>query len=68
LPLETWITAAGDVDDFVPAPPAPPRTSAGPLRLLGDPPGWAGGVTAGDLFAPLVERGAQWATALLDDP
>lgn len=68
LPLDAWITAAGDVDDFVPAPPAPPRTAAGPLRLLGDPPGWAGGVTAGDLFAPLVQRGAQWATALLDDP
>lgn len=68
LPIAAWITAAADVDDFVPSPPAPPRTAAGPLRLLGDPPGWAGGVTAGDLFAPLVERGARWAAALLDDP
>lgn len=68
LPIDSWITAAGDVDDFVPAPPPAPRTSAGPLRLLGDPPGWAGGVSAGDLFAPLVERGARWANELLDDP
>lgn len=41
-----------------------PRTPAGPLRLLGDPPGWAGGVGAGDLFAPLVIRGAAWARRL----
>ena len=68
LPTDAWITATRDVDDLMPAAPAPPRTSAGPLRLLGDPPGWAGGVTAGDLFAPLVERGAAWAAALLDDP
>ena len=68
LPAEAWITATRDVDDLMPAAPAPPRTSAGPLRLLGDPPGWSGGVTAGDLFAPLVERGAAWASALLEDP
>ena len=68
LPLSAWVTARSDVDDFVPAPPAPPMTAAGPLRLLGDPPGWSGGVSAGDLLAPLVERGARWAAALLDDP
>lgn len=68
LPTDAWVSALRDVDDLVPAPPAPPRTSAGPLRLLGDPPGWAGGVSAGDLFAPLVERGAAWAAALLEDP
>ena len=68
LPREFWLAARRDVDDFVPAPPAPPMIAAGPLRLLGDPPGWSGGVSAGDLFAPLVERGARWAVALLDDP
>lgn len=68
LPGDAWVHARRDVDDLVPPPPAPPRTAAGPLRLLGDPPGWAGGVTAGDLFAPLVERGATWAAALLEDP
>jgi hypothetical protein len=41
-----------------------PRTPAGPLRLLGDPPGWTGGVSAGDLFAPLVIRAAAWARRL----
>lgn len=68
LPGDAWIHARRDVDDLVPPPPPPPRTAAGPLRLLGDPPGWAGGVSAGDLFAPLVARGAQWAAALLEDP
>ena len=67
LPREAWLTARRSLDDFVPAPEAP-MISAGPLRLLGDPPGWSGGVSAGDLFAPLVERGARWAAALLDDP
>lgn len=64
----SWTQAGSDVDDFAPAPPQQPRTPAGPLRLLGDPPGWAGGVSAGDLFAPLVQRGAAWAAALLEDP
>ena len=68
MPREAWLSARRDVDDFVPAAPAPPVIAAGPLRLLGDPPGWSGGVSAGDLFAPLVERGARWAAALLEDP
>ena len=68
LPADAWVSARRDVDDLVPPPPAAPRTAAGPLRLLGDPPGWAGGVSAGDLFAPLVERGARWAADLLEDP
>lgn len=64
---QPWIHAARELDELVTAPPQPPRTSAGPLRLLGDPPGWAGGVSAGDLFAPTVERAASWAAALLED-
>lgn len=31
------------------------------LERLGDPPGWAGGVSARDLFTPLVEGAAAWA-------
>jgi len=31
------------------------------LARLGDPPGWAGGVSAQALFGPLVDRGARWA-------
>lgn len=37
-----------------------------PLTRLGDPPGWAGGVSAADLFRPLVERGAGWAARRLE--
>lgn len=44
-----------------------PRTPAPALRALGDPQGWAGGVSAYDLFRPLVERAAQWASSTLDD-
>ena len=65
---ENWTHAPLDVEELMQAAPQPPRTAAGPLRLLGDPPGWAGGVSAGDLFAPLVQRGAAWAAGLLDDP
>ena len=67
LDTRWWAHAPRPLDDLLPTPPEPPRTPAGPLRLLGDPPGWAGGVSAADLFAPLVERGASWAADLLRD-
>ena len=52
----------------VPLPPVrAPRTVASPLRILGDPPGWAGPAPAAALFTPLVEAAAQRARALLDD-
>lgn len=38
---------------------------ASPLRLLGDPPGWRGGVGAAALFGPLLERGGAAARELL---
>jgi uncharacterized Zn finger protein len=58
LPAAAWTRAREPLEDLAVALPAPPERPAGPLRLLGDPPGWAGGVSAGDLFAPLVARGA----------
>ncbi len=61
-----WLRADGDLDALELPLGAPPRTVAGPLRLLGDPPGWSGGVSAADLFGPLVARGADWAAALLE--
>jgi uncharacterized Zn finger protein len=67
LDTRWWSHAPRPLDDLLPEPPEAPRTPAGPLRLLGDPPGWAGGVSAADLFAPLVERGARWAGELLRD-
>jgi uncharacterized Zn finger protein len=52
----------------VPLPPVrAPGTPAGPLRVLGDPPGWAGPSGAAMLFAPAVEAAARRAAALLDD-
>jgi uncharacterized Zn finger protein len=52
----------------VPLPPVrAPGTPAGPLRVLGDPPGWAGPTAAATLFAPAVEAAARRAAALLDD-
>lgn len=62
-----WVAAGTDLDDLEVGPAETPRTSAGPLRMLGDPPGWAGGVGAGELFAPLVERGAAWAAVAAED-
>jgi len=53
-----WATAGA------PLPDAQARAGADgatPLAQRGDPPGWAGGVSAADLFAPLVDRGAAWA-------
>lgn len=44
-----------------------PRTSAGALRMLGDPPGWAGPATAVSLFSPAIEAAAARARALLDE-
>lgn len=41
------------------------RSALPALRALGDPPGWAGGVSADALFGPLVQRGAAWARGLL---
>jgi len=52
----------------VPLPPVRvPRTPAGPLRILGDPPGWAGPASAVTLFSPAIEAAAARARALLDD-
>jgi uncharacterized Zn finger protein len=44
-----------------------PRTSAGPLRILGDPTGWPGPADVASLFSPAVEAAAERARALLDD-
>lgn len=67
LEARWWVHEPQPVDDLLGEPPEVPRTPAGPLRLLGDPPGWSGGVSAGDLFAPLIQRGAAWARRLLED-
>ncbi|HUH08058.1 MAG TPA: hypothetical protein VML96_09655 [Egibacteraceae bacterium] len=44
---------------------------AGPapvLAALGDPPGWEGGVSAVDLFGPMIRRAAEWAAEIDRQP
>jgi len=60
-----WWERRASLDD-IGLPAARSARSALPaLRALGDPPGWAGGVSADALFGPLVHRGAVWARDLL---
>jgi uncharacterized Zn finger protein len=56
-----WESRAPLADIGLPA----ARSTVPALRALGDPPGWAGGVSAEALFGPLVRRGAEWARELL---
>jgi uncharacterized Zn finger protein len=54
LPVDGWDRVRGPVAGIAPTgqPPRPVPT----LRLLGDPPAWAGAVGAWELLGPLVER------------
>lgn len=61
LDAAAWTRARAPLADLFVEPGVPPPTPAAPLRLLGDPPGWAGGVSAVDLFRGLVEAGARQA-------
>lgn len=59
-----WTRARSPLEDLhLPATEAT-EASMGPLRLLGDPPGWPRGPSADELFGPLVERARRWAAAL----
>lgn len=52
----------------VPLPPVRrPVTAAGPLQMLGDPPGWAGPASAVTLFRPDIVAAGERARQLLDD-
>lgn len=63
----TWARSLAAPDDLeMPLLPEP-VTPAGPLKLLGDPPGWAGNVGAWDLFRPHVEEAADAARRQLED-
>jgi uncharacterized Zn finger protein len=59
-----WTRARAPLDDLHLPVLQPPPTPAAPLKLLGDPPQWAGGVSAWDLFRPLVERAGAHAQEL----
>jgi len=64
LDARGWTRARATLDDVHLPVLNPPPTPAAPLKLLGDPPQWAGGVRAWDLFRPLVERAAAYAESL----
>lgn len=52
----------------IPLPPVrTPTTDAGALRMLGQPPGWAGPTAADAMFTPAIVAAAERARALLDD-
>lgn len=65
LDTARWSSAAEDPAQI--HVPRPAATDAGPLRLLGDPSGWAGGMSAWDLLSPLVADGARKAGDLLGE-
>jgi uncharacterized Zn finger protein len=58
LPATGWTRARDNLED-IELPASAPRTPVPALRLRGDPPGWTGGISAEDLFGPLIERAAQ---------
>ncbi|MGH8905331.1 MAG: hypothetical protein ACRD0K_02140 [Egibacteraceae bacterium] len=60
LDVEGWACPRAPLDGLSLPEMGLPSTSAAPLKQLGDPPQWAGGVSAWDLFRPLVERAADY--------
>jgi uncharacterized Zn finger protein len=64
LDVDDWTRARAPLDELHLPLMTPPSTPAAPLKLLGDPPHWAGGVSAWDLFRPLIERAASYARQL----
>jgi uncharacterized Zn finger protein len=64
LDAATWARAPRALDGIEIPPAATPESDAGPLRLLGDPPGWTGTVSAWELFRPMVVRAARRAREL----
>ncbi|MBW3604049.1 MAG: hypothetical protein KY460_03880 [Actinobacteria bacterium] len=68
LATDGWSHAHVHPSD-VPLPPVGrPAISAGPLRMLGDPVGWAGPAAAVTMFGPTIEAAARHAWTLLEGP
>lgn len=64
LDIRGWTTARAALEDVELPASREPSTAAGPLRMLGNPPGWEGRMSAWELFGPLVERAAERARSL----
>jgi uncharacterized Zn finger protein len=67
LDTRRWSSAAMDPAE-VPLPAVRrPATTAGPLRMLGDPPGWAGPADAVTMFGPAIVAAGDRARLLLSE-
>ena len=61
LPTHGWTSLRTSLDDVALPAVEPAHTHAPLLRLLGDPPGWEGRVSAWDVFSPFIIAGAEHA-------
>ena len=67
LSSQGWTVSPDEREILLPSlPPPAPGHEAPLLRLLGEPPGWEGRVSAWDVFAPLVAEAADAAGATLE--
>jgi uncharacterized Zn finger protein len=67
LDASRWSRAAMDPAE-IPLPAVRrPSTTAGPLRMLGDPPGWTGPADAVTMFGPVIVSAGDRARRLLGD-
>lgn len=58
LDTRGWATARSRLEDLELPTDRPPSTVAGTLRMLGDPPGWEGRMSAWELFSPMIRAAA----------
>ena len=68
LPAQGWTTPRAPLDSLALPRIDPPATPAPLLRLLGDPPGWEGRVSAWELFSPLIEAASRRQRLADDEP
>lgn len=59
LRAEGWTRARGPLEDLLGGHTEPAAQPVATVRLLGDPPSWRGGVSAWDLFGPLIRAAAR---------
>ncbi|CAN5236817.1 hypothetical protein BH20ACT9_BH20ACT9_12890 [soil metagenome] len=59
LRADGWTRARGPLEDLLGGHEEPPAHPVAAVRVLGDPPSWRGGVSAWDLFGPLIRAAAR---------
>jgi uncharacterized Zn finger protein len=68
LPAQGWASLQAPLDDVALPAVEPAHTHAPLLRLLGDPPGWEGRVSAWELFSPFIAAAATAAGNAGEEP